>query len=100
VIRLADDGSPAAEICRRVGDAAELLGFARPSYEQVRVIVVAQRDGVVPSHPELRWRESQVSGRDLLLDVLWRTRPATDAYLWLAGARLPYRRLASNEPGK
>jgi hypothetical protein len=30
-------GRPVAEVNRRLGDAADLLGVPRPSYEQVRV---------------------------------------------------------------
>ncbi|MGZ4352029.1 MAG: hypothetical protein ACXVZL_05560 [Gaiellaceae bacterium] len=37
--RLAADGLPAAEVCRRVGDEAGRLGHTRPSYESVRGIV-------------------------------------------------------------
>jgi hypothetical protein len=87
-IALADDGCPAAEVCRRVGDAAERMGLARPSYEQVRVVLREQR-----------LRRPGVSGRQLLLDIWLRTRPATDVEPWYYG-ELPYRPGAHNEPRK
>lgn len=90
-IALADDGASAAEICRRVGAAAERLGLTRPSYQQVRVLLTEQRRQAPAS---------RVSGRELLLDIWWRTRPATDIEPWLYGERLPYRPAAHNEPRK
>jgi hypothetical protein len=36
---------PIAETNRRVGELAELLGLPRPSYEQVRALVHAARNG-------------------------------------------------------
>jgi hypothetical protein len=90
VIMLADDGASAAEICRRVGDAAERLGLVRPSYEQVRVIVNEQR-----RRPDAA---SRVSGGKLLMDIWLRTRPAWDVEPWLTGERLPNRPGAHNEP--
>ncbi len=88
-IALADDGSGAAEICRRVGDAAERLGLVRPSYEQVRVLLIKQRRSV-----------PRVSGGELLFDIALRTRPAWDIEPWLLGERLPNRPGAHNEPRK
>jgi hypothetical protein len=86
-IAAADDGSPAAEVCRRAGDAAELLGVPRPSYEQVRVLLAEQRQ-----------RKLRPTGTEVLVDIATRMRPATDFDAWLADTPLPYRRGAKNEP--
>lgn len=43
VRRLDDSSAPIAETSRRVGALAERLGLFRPSYEQVRVLVHAER---------------------------------------------------------
>lgn len=43
VRRLDDRTVPLAETCRRVGDAAERLGLARPSYVHVRRIIHEER---------------------------------------------------------
>lgn len=37
------DGQPVAETCRRVGDAAAAAGLPRPSYSNVRRLVLAER---------------------------------------------------------
>ena len=94
MIALVDDGAAAAEICRRVGAAAERLGLPRPSYQQVRVLLIEQRLRAAPA-PEAR-----VSGWELLSDIALRVRPATDLEPWAYGERLPYRRDAHNEPRK
>lgn len=96
MIVLADDGAPAAEICRRVGEAAERLGLSRPSYEQVRVLVNERR----AQQPTPSRRVSQVSGWELLTDIVWRARPATDIDPWFYNEPLPYRPGAHNEPRK
>ena len=60
--RLDELGLPIAETNRRVGELAESLGLARPSYEQVRrTIHAARRRGRLPS-----------TG-DVLLDIAFRT---------------------------
>ena len=70
-----------------MGNAAERLGLVRPSYEQVRVLLNAQR-----------LDRPRVSGRELLFDIWMRTRPAIDVEPWLYGERLPYRQSAHNDP--
>jgi hypothetical protein len=69
VDRLATRPYRAAEICRAVGKTAEELGFRRPSYEQVRLLV-----------RESRRRPRRVSTGEVLLDVALRVRPP-DAFL-------------------
>jgi hypothetical protein len=61
--RLDDDSLPIAEVHRRVAAVASGLGIARPSYEQVRVLVHEhRRRGLAPTAGQV------------LLDVLLRTR--------------------------
>jgi hypothetical protein len=67
--RLAVRPYRAAEICRAVGETAEELGFRRPSYEQVRLLV-----------RESRRRPRRVSTGEVLLDVALRVRHP-DAFL-------------------
>lgn len=50
---------PIAEINRRVGSAAERLGYARPSYERVRELVHVARE----------LQRGYVSAAQILLDV-------------------------------
>lgn len=39
-----DDGHmPIAEVCRRVGDVADVLGLTRPSYERIRELAHIER---------------------------------------------------------
>jgi len=89
--RLIDGASPdtsAADLTRSVGDAAEVLGLARPSYERVRILLRASRD-----------RRAEVTNLEVLTDVfVWQTRPAYDLEHRLYGEPLPYRRAAKNEP--
>ena len=62
--RLDDDELPIAEVHRRVAALASHLGFARPSYEQVRVLVHEhRRRGLAPTAGQI------------LLDVWLRSRP-------------------------
>jgi hypothetical protein len=79
--QLAETQMSAAEITRAVGDRAELLGLRRPSYEQVRKLVVEHRSR--PRHP---------STTDVLLDVAFRVRPPEAVIEHLAGLDLPVRR--------
>lgn len=57
-----------ADIHRRVGEYAEHLGVARPSYEQVRLVVNDER---------IRQAARRATA-ELLLDVDVGTRPVTD----------------------
>jgi hypothetical protein len=61
-----DDGGPVAELARRVGAVADELGLARPSYEQVRVIV-----------HELRRARARPTTAGVLVDIATRTAPPT-----------------------
>lgn len=64
VERLDDESVPIAEVHRRVAALASHLGFSRPSYEQIRILVHEhRRRGLAPT-----------AGR-VLLDVALRTRP-------------------------
>jgi hypothetical protein len=62
--RLVREGLSAAEITRRIGDAAQQQGLARPSYARVRQLVL-QQPVARPAEPS--WGE-------LLLDVDLRRR--------------------------
>jgi hypothetical protein len=83
----------AADVTRGTGALAEELGLARPSYQQVRVILREATEGPRPIQ-----RRRAVSGKDLALDIWTRNRPATDLENWLYGDPLPWRRGARNEP--
>jgi len=62
--RLDDESIPIAEVHRRVAALASHLGFFRPSYEQVRVLVHEhRRRGLAPTAGQI------------LLEVLLKTRP-------------------------
>jgi hypothetical protein len=64
VERLDDEAVPIAEVHRRVAALASRLGQARPSYEQVRVLVHEHRErGLAPTAGQI------------LLDVAARARP-------------------------
>ncbi len=89
LLRLIDAsvGEAAADVTRAVGEAAGELGLARPSYEQVRVL--------------LRYAEAEqqrVTTTDVLLDIAFRARPAYDLPNRWYGDRLPWRPAAKNEP--
>jgi hypothetical protein len=79
-------GDPAAEVTRAVGDGAEVLGLARPSYEQVRVWL-----------RQAELERDRVTNADVLLDIALRTRPAYDFPNRLYGDPLPWRPGAKNE---
>ena len=88
LIEAAGADTSAADLTRRVGDAAAALGLARPSYERVRVLLRASCE-----------REVEVTTTDVLMDVfVWQTRPAYDPVNRLYGDPLPYRPGAKNEP--
>lgn len=73
-------GETAADVTRAVGDGAEGLGLARPSYEQVRVWL---RQAEV--------ERDRVTTANVVLDIALRTRPAYDLPNWLYGDPLPQR---------
>ena len=87
LIARADDTTSAAELTRRLGSAAEVFGLSRPSYQQVRVLLLAAR----------RQRQ-EVTNTDVLIDIALRARPAYDLPNRLYGDRLPDRPGAKNEP--
>jgi hypothetical protein len=87
VIERAASGRSAAELTRLVGEAAELFGLTRPSYEQVRVLRHAARE-----------QEQRVSDLDVLVDIIFGARPATDLPNRWYGDPLPWRPAAHNEP--
>ena len=71
VRELDDPNKPMAETCRRVGERAEALAFARPSYSHLRRIVSRER----------AWRELEERRRAEILAALG------DAAVRLAGGR-------------
>jgi hypothetical protein len=78
-IECLDDASVRiAETNRRVGEVAEALGLARPSYEQVRKIV-----------HETRRMGPRVGPGQVLLDIAFRVRPPTAFGDFLAGTLPP-----------
>ncbi len=87
VIERAGGGCSAADLTRLVGEAAELFGLTRPSYQQVRVL----------RHATLE-HEERVSDLDVLVDIVFGLRPATDLPNRWYGDPLPWRPLAHNEP--
>ena len=73
--RLDDDSLPIAEVNRRVGALASHLGFVRPSYEQIRVLVHEhRRQGLAPTAGQI------------LLEVAARSRPPEALLDLLEGA--------------
>ena len=74
--RLDDDSVPIAEVNRRVGALASHLGLARPSYEQIRVLVHEhRRRGLAPTAGQI------------LLEVAARSRPPEALLELLEGAK-------------
>ena len=74
--RLDDESVPIAEVNRRVGALASHLGLARPSYEQIRVLVHEhRRRGLAPTAGQI------------LLDVAARSRPPEALLELLEGAK-------------
>jgi hypothetical protein len=65
---------PIAETWRRVGVLAEHMGLLRPSYQQVRRIV-----------HDSRRRGRRPTAGDVLLDIMFRTKPPQAAIDYLAG---------------
>jgi hypothetical protein len=68
---------PIAETNRQIGLIAETIGLKRPSYEQVRTVVHAQRSG--------RRLGSEVA--QILLDIAFRVAPPEALVGVLAGTR-------------
>jgi hypothetical protein len=79
--RLYDSSTHSAELCRRLGERAERLGYPRPSYETVRKLVRRRRD----------WRPRDPTTGAVLLDVMFRVRPPEAIFDHLAGIELPLR---------
>ncbi len=74
--RFDDEAVPIAEVNRRVGALASHLGFVRPSYEQIRVLVHEHRQrGLAPTAGQI------------LLDVALKTRPPQALLELLEGAK-------------
>lgn len=74
--RLDDDRFPIAEVYRRVAALASHLGYPRPSYEQIRVLVHEHRQrGLAPSAGQL------------LLEVALRSKPPEALLELLEGAK-------------
>ncbi|HMB17721.1 MAG TPA: hypothetical protein VKO41_00265 [Gaiellaceae bacterium] len=83
LVKLDDPNVPIAETYRRVGAEAERLGFTRPSYERIRVLVQQER----------RWRRSRgPSTTSVLIDVAFRVRPPEAVLDHLSGIGVPTRR--------
>jgi hypothetical protein len=83
LVMLDDPSVPIAETCRRLGAEAERLGFTRPSYERVRVLVQQER----------RWSRSRgPSTTSVLIDVTFRARPPEAVLDQLSGIGVPTRR--------
>jgi hypothetical protein len=64
ILKLDDPFVPIAEICRLVGERADRLGIARPSYERIRLVVRQARE-----------RGRDPSAASVLVDVALRARP-------------------------
>lgn len=78
--RLDDRRLPIAEVCRRVGEAAERLGRPRPSYEQVRVLV-----------HEWRRLSARPTTAEVAADVVFRVRPPEALLDHVSGIGVPPR---------
>jgi len=81
IVRLDDRSVPIAETNRRVGQEAERLGLARPSYQRVRVLVHQLR--------RIRRRPTMAS---VLIDVAVRARPPEAILDELSGVGVPHLR--------
>lgn len=74
--RLDDASVPIAEVNRRIGALASHLGLARPSYEQIRILVHEhRRRGLAPTAGQI------------LLDVAGRSRPPEALLELLSGPK-------------
>jgi hypothetical protein len=75
IARLDDENVPIADVYRRVAALASHLGYARPSYEQIRVLVHEHRTrGLAPTAGQI------------LLEVASRGRPPEALLELLEGA--------------
>ena len=90
LVRLDDPRLPIAEINRRLGEEAVRLGFRRPSYERVRVLVHELRR-------LRRRRRAGPSTSSVLLDVVFRVRPPIALLDVGSAARLSMRSSARRE---
>jgi hypothetical protein len=81
IVRLDDRRVPIAEVNRRVGAAADRLGYPRPSYQRVRELV----------HLARRVRRRSPSTATVVADVVLRVRPPHA--LWEVESPLSGRRL-------
>ena len=78
VTRLDDERLPLAEIARRVCAEAERRGYARPSYEGLRVLI-----------HRVRRERAQIKTREVLHDVAFRARPAEAILDHVSGVGVP-----------
>jgi hypothetical protein len=98
ILGLDDETQPIAETCRRVGVAAERLGIVRPSYPQVRRIVLAERrrrreTGVQAGEALSRLLSEVVPAPARLGDLSWPQRRASPQPLWLRATKCLRRRM-------
>jgi hypothetical protein len=84
LVSLDDPDLPIAEINRRLGEHAERLGLRRPSYQRVRELV-----------HELRAlkRDRGPTATQVILDILFRTRPPDALLDHISGVGVPRLRL-------
>jgi hypothetical protein len=78
--RLAGKPYRSAEICRLVGETAEHLGYRRPSYEQVRLLV-----------KQARHAPMKLSTAEVLLDIGLRSRHPNALVGHVSGVNTLYR---------
>jgi hypothetical protein len=78
LVRLDDRRRPIAETYRRVASEAERLGYTRPSYEQIRVLV----------HRSRRIRRGPTT-TSILLDIATRVRPPEALLAHVSGIGVP-----------
>jgi hypothetical protein len=78
IARIDDPRLPIAETHREVSAMAEKLGLARPSYEQVRIVL-----------HELRARKRDPAIGQILLDVSFRHRPPEALLHAVSGVGMP-----------
>jgi hypothetical protein len=81
LVRLDDRLVPIAETYRRVASEAERLGYTRPSYEQIRVLV----------HRSRRIRRAPTT-TSILLDIAAQSRPPEALLDHLSGIGVAERR--------
>jgi hypothetical protein len=79
LVRLDDRRVPIAEVNRRLGNEAEALGLARPSYQRIRVLIHAAR----------RIRRNSPTTASVLVEVAFRARPPSAVLDHLSGVGVP-----------